>query len=167
MTSIRVRLLLLFIPVIGPVACGYSSEPLYRYDTGTTTIAVPVFENRTKWRELERDLTQNVVRKLTARTPYRLVNHDQADLVIRGEITDFSRPVLSEDQLDSVVRSSVRYRVKVEITDRESNDVLRTATENFRAPFSGRRGKDQEAAKREAQDRVGAWVVRLLEKGIR
>lgn len=163
MTLSCFRLFFVLLPVAGMLSCGYSSEPMYRYDTRSTTIAVPVFENRTRWRELEKNLTDNVVEKVTSRTPFRLVDYDDADLVIRGEITGFSRPVLSEDQLDSVVRSSVRYQVKVEIQDRETGDVLQTESNNFRASFSGARGKREEAALNEAQDRVGAWVVRVLE----
>ncbi len=163
MSASSARLLLPFF-ITGLISCGYSSAPLYRYDSQNTTVSIPVFENRTNWRNLELDVTQNVVEQVTARTPFRLVDQENADLVIRGEITEVSRPVLSEGDLDSVIRSSVRYNVNVKIKNRSTGEVLQEETDAFSASFAQARGKSEEAARQEVQHDIGTWVVGLLQK---
>jgi hypothetical protein len=155
-----------FVPllVVALISCGYSSAPLYRYDSQNTTVSIPVFENRTNWRNLELDVTQNVVEKVTARTPFRLVDQEDADLLIRGEITEVSRPVLSEGNLDSVIRSSVRYTVNVKIKNRSTDEILQEETDTFSASFAQARGKSEEAARQEVQHDIGSWVVGMLQK---
>ncbi len=102
--------------------------------------------------------------QIAERTPYQLQDPDRSDLVIEGEIVNFNQPVLSEDRLDRVIRSSAKYTVRVKIRDRESGDVVRTGKKTFRAPFSGQRGESTVTARREAVERIGRWVTRLLEK---
>jgi len=155
--------ILLVLVLMTAVQCGYSSDPLYDRAAGTT-IAVPMFENRTKWRELETDLTRNVVEKVTSQTPYRIADLQNADLVLRGEITDFSRPVLSEDPLDTVVRSSVRYEVKIQLLDGAQGDTVRSEKRSFSASFAGTRQETPTSARREAEEKIGDWTVRLLER---
>ncbi len=159
----RIILLVLVLPGLF-LCCGYSSAPLYRYDSQSTAVSIPMFENRTNWRHLEVDVTENVIRTVTARTPFQLVDHDRADIVVHGEIVDVSRPVLAEDDLDSVIRSSARYRVNVKITDRSTNEVLQEATDSFSASFAQARGKTETAARKEVEHEIGTWVVGLLQQ---
>lgn len=150
--------------VAGLISCGYSSAPLYRYDSKNTTVSIPVFENRTNWRNLELDVTQNVVEKVTARTPFRLVDREDADLLIRGEITEVSRPAISEDELDTVVRGSIRYTTNVKVINRSTDEILQNESGTFSASISDARGKSEESARQEVQHEVGLWVISLLQK---
>lgn len=142
------------------ISCGYRSNSIYM---DAETVAVPVFENDTLWRELERDLTDEVVRQISSRTPFRPGTVESADLIVEGEITDVRRPVIGEDDLDRVIRSSAQYTVQVVVREGTSGDVVREDEKTFQIDYSGRRGQDFDTARAQVDEDVGRWVTRLLE----
>ncbi len=160
----RIILLFVLIPLFPLTACGYSSSSLYAYNPDETTFAIPIFENRTKWRELETNLTREVVKQVTSKTPFRITSTNEADYVLRGEITGFSKPVLSEDPLDTVVRSSVKYDVRIKIIDQSTGTIVKNASGSFSASFTGNRQGTPGSAQQEAEEQIGDWVVRQLER---
>ena len=68
----------------GLCGCGYSHQPLFADDAGT--VAVPIFENQTFYRDVERDMTEALIKEIELRTPYKVVSSPQADTRLSGVI---------------------------------------------------------------------------------
>lgn len=64
---------------------GYKWQSLYRQDV--STVAVPIFQNKTYSRGMEFQLTTALVQQIEARTPYKVVDRSVADTILEGEIT--------------------------------------------------------------------------------
>lgn len=150
---------LLTFPVF--IGCGYSSDSLYHPGK---TISVPVFQNKTQWRELETGVTDVVTRRILQNTPYKLGDPEKADLVLLGEITDFNRPRISEDRSDRVVLSSVSYNVELTLKNPHTDECIFRRSNSFRAEFTGSVGENTTSARQEAQEKIGRWVLKQLEK---
>jgi hypothetical protein len=73
--------------------CGYSSKSLY--NRSVSTVAVPVFTNKTFRREWEFRLTEAIDKNIEAMTPYKLAPQRHADSVLNGEIVDIQENVLT------------------------------------------------------------------------
>jgi hypothetical protein len=82
---------LLMLAALG--GCGYSTKPLY--NRSISTVAVPVFTNKTFRREWEFRLTEAVDKDIEAITPYKLAPQRHADSVLTGEIVDIQENVLT------------------------------------------------------------------------
>ena len=73
--------------------CGYTSKSLY--NKSVSTIAVPIFTNKTFRREWEYRLTEALDKNIEARTPSKLTPQSRADTVLSGEIVDIREDVLT------------------------------------------------------------------------
>lgn len=72
---------------------GCAKDPSKGWSTGSThpeafsTVAVPLFINRTYERGLERDLGNAIVSEIESTTPYKVTGTGKADTMLRGTIT--------------------------------------------------------------------------------
>lgn len=67
--------------------CGYSQEELY--PTEVQSVNVPIFENKTFYRDVEFDLNEAIVKEIELRTPYKVVSHEaEADTKLTGSIVE-------------------------------------------------------------------------------
>ncbi len=83
----RARFALLLLLVAASVflpGCGYTTKTTFRDDV--RTVAVPIFTNRTFYRNLEFDVTEALTKEIELRTPYKVVSQDRADTVIKGTV---------------------------------------------------------------------------------
>jgi hypothetical protein len=65
--------------------CGYSIRPPYNKDI--STVYVPPFRSRTFRRDVNLMLTEEVIKEIERRTPYKVVGHEEgADTTLQGEI---------------------------------------------------------------------------------
>ncbi len=85
--------LLTLTGVFCTLGCGYSSRP--PYNTSVSTVAVPIFTNKTFRREWEFRLTEALDKNIESRTPYKLAEQSKADTVLTGEIVDIREDVLT------------------------------------------------------------------------
>jgi hypothetical protein len=135
------------------------------YRSGVSTVAVPIFDNRSTRVGQELDLTNSVVREIATRTPYRLVSRpDQADLVVRGSIIHFAQPALVQGDVDSVLTGSVMVQLNVQVVDGRTGKSLVTSTRQDWAAFVAARGETIDTARAEVYDRLARWVVQQLEE---
>ena len=67
------------------VGCGYSHPSLFPDDV--RTVAVPIFDNRSFYQGIERDITEAVIKEIELRTPYKVVDRSRADTLIKATIT--------------------------------------------------------------------------------
>jgi hypothetical protein len=76
---------------------GYSSAPLFRSDI--STVAVPIFENKTGVRDVEFQLTDALIKEIEARSPYKVTSGNHADTIVLGQIRDIQLDQLSKSRL--------------------------------------------------------------------
>jgi hypothetical protein len=87
------RLSIVAIGALALSGCGYSSKPLY--NRSVTSVAVPVWANRTYRREWELRLTEAIDKDIEAQTPFKVAPVDQADTTLTGEIVSIDEAVLT------------------------------------------------------------------------
>lgn len=75
---------------------GYTNAGVY--PGGITSIAVPIFANRTLNTGLEREITDALIKELQLRTPYTVTVADEADTVLTGVITGAEKTRLSRQR---------------------------------------------------------------------
>ncbi len=76
---------------------GYTSMSVFRDDV--QTVAIPIFENDTYFRDVEFDLTDALIKEIEARTPYKVVNRTRADTILIGRVRKVELDQLSKSRL--------------------------------------------------------------------
>jgi len=84
---------LLVLACLFLTGCGYSHGGTFPKEIGS--IAVPIFENRTPYRDVEFDLTEALIKEIELRTPYKVVRSGDADTLLAGVVTNVDQRVLS------------------------------------------------------------------------
>jgi outer membrane lipopolysaccharide assembly protein LptE/RlpB len=84
-------------------ACGYNLVGYGgQFPAGVESLAVPIFENRTKDVEIARTLTNHFVRELLATGKVRVVPPEEADAEVRGIVTRYEiEPITFDAQRDA------------------------------------------------------------------
>jgi len=163
--TVRARVLVLCTAAVLAAGCGYSMQPLHRGDV--RTVAVPIFSSKEFRRELEFDLTRQVVKFIELRTPYKVV-HDRkrADTELRGEITTLYAPVLTEDtDTDRPQDIQVTITCWFEWKDLRTGEVLKRRDHvGGTATYAGAVGEMQDSATVEATRRLAERIVEAMEK---
>ena len=158
--------------ILGPLVlvaacagCGYSTAPLH--PENVKTVMVPIFASKEFRRELEFDLTRDVVQTIEARTPYKVV-HDRgrADTELRGEVVELRAPVISEDiDTDRPVDVEVVLVCWFEWRDLRSGEVLaRRERLSASGAYAPAVGEGLDSATREASQRLAERIVEAMEK---
>lgn len=82
-------------------ASGGASEGGYAtgevYDTSIHTVALPIFANRTFYRQAEFNLTEAIAKEIESRTPYKVTRSSSADTIITGTVLSVEKRLLSRD----------------------------------------------------------------------
>ncbi|MDK1030988.1 MAG: LPS assembly lipoprotein LptE [Planctomycetia bacterium] len=161
--AIRVSIVCLL--ALGVVGCrGYTMESLHRGDV--KTVAVTVFHSREFRRQLEFILSEELVKAIELKTPYK-IEHDRsrADTEIRGEVLDFEAPILSEDvDTDSPQEISVSLTVLFEWKDLRSGKVLASERVSDTGTYAVAVGQTLDSATTQAVRRVARKIVEAMEK---
>ena len=134
----RMALAALAACAILAAGCGYRAGFVVREDI--RTVAVPVFANRTFYRDIEIDVTRAVIDELEKTTPYRIVHSATADAVLEGAIVRYRTPVLVEDAADDPVESEVVIAVEVTLRETATGRILSTAFVQESETFSAAAG---------------------------
>jgi len=95
--------------------CGYSTRPLIRDDI--RYVYVPVFDNKTFRRGLEKPLTVAVVDEIKRHSRLRIVSRQSADSVLSGEIVAVDENVVTKAESDEILSKRVTVSVKFRWTD--------------------------------------------------
>ena len=113
--------------MLAAAACGYrlagKGDVLPR---AWKVIAIPAFENRTPWMQLEQKLTGAVVRDFVARTRYRIVGEAAgADALLTGIVLAAeSAPVIFDPDTGRATHVLITVRASVLLRDLRSQQVL-------------------------------------------
>lgn len=152
---------------IGLIAagCGYSTRSLHPEDV--RTVVVPTFASREFRRELEFELTEELVKEIEAKTPYKVV-HDRsaADTELRGEILDLDTPVVSEDlDTDRAIDVDTTLVCSFEWRDLRSGRVLaRRSRISATGSFASAIGETLDSATTEATRHLAERIVEAMEE---
>lgn len=112
-------------------ARGYSFASTF--DQSVRTVAVPVFENETFSPGLESLLTEAIIKRIQATTPWAVTSEERADTVLRGTLTRADLQALSVRRVGGVPDEIAR-RVTVSFTWRDQRTgELRLARDGFTA----------------------------------
>jgi hypothetical protein len=146
-------------------ACGYTTRSLVadRY----RTIAVPVFANETRRRDLEYEVTRAVVEEIQARTHLRVVAQgDEPDLVLVGRLRDVDEETLSRRENQRIREGAYFLAADVDVTDRRTGEaVVKDRKVVERESYVPGLGEDVRTARAEATRALAERVVRTLETG--
>lgn len=104
--------------------CGYTHQPLFSDEVHS--VAVPLFENRSFYRGLEREVTEALIKEIELRTPYKVAPAERADTVLRGTITAVDQSRMSRRRDGGLpLEEELQIRVNVEWQDLRSGRTLR------------------------------------------
>ncbi len=83
--------------------CGYSFRA--PYDKSVRTVYVPIFKTQTFRRDLEKMLTEKVIKEITRRTPYQIAGSlEEADTVLHGTVNFADKNLILENSLSNLPR---------------------------------------------------------------
>lgn len=141
---------------------GYKWSSLYRGDV--KTVAIPIFGNRTYYREVEFGLTTAVAKQIEMRTPYKIVPRERADTVLEGEIVRVRARTLSEGA--GAVPQEQLYNVSVNFVWRDlRTGAILVQRKEFEqaATWYARLGEGQYYAQQQDVERLALAIVQEME----
>lgn len=142
---------------------GYKWQSLYRQDV--STVAVPIFQNKSFSRGMEFGLTTAIIQQIESRTPYKVVDRSVADTILEGEIVGVKTNPSSYSP-ETVTPQEQMMTVTVNFTWKEirSGRILceRKAFDQSVAYYP-LLGEDKEVGDQDAVSRLALGIVRELE----
>jgi len=117
------RPVLLILLTVGCV--GLSRGGLYPPDRDAVFVAY--FANDTFYRDVEFELTEQVVAEILSRPGLHLTSREQAEVLIEGRIVRVNQAVLSEDPDRTPTFRSTSIAIEIQLLDALSGEVLRTS----------------------------------------
>ncbi|MER3415516.1 MAG: hypothetical protein C4297_04785 [Gemmataceae bacterium] len=100
--------------------CGYTVGSPFPCDI--RTVRVPIFRNQTPIRGLEFQLTEEVIKRIEMRTPWKVVQDGPADAELIGKIVAAPKRVLVHNPLNEIREGE--YTLVVEVTWRDLRPVV-------------------------------------------
>lgn len=141
----------------GMAGCGYNAGYVARGDI--SRVAVPVFANDTFYREIEVDLTQQVVNQIEKRTPYTLSDSSSADAILEGRVKGYTKTVLAEDTKDNPIDLNVVLTVEVTLKDARTGAVIKTENIRVADDFVQSLGETETTARTTLFERAAYRIV--------
>ncbi len=101
--------------VLTTIGCGYSSQGLLRDDIHS--VAIPVFDNETDYRELEVKLTRKLSEEIRQSTSLEIQPRNRADSILSGAIVGFDSSNETETEDEEVLMRRIVVTVEFRWTD--------------------------------------------------
>ena len=143
---------------------GYSNETLFPDDI--QTICIEMFDNRSFRRDVEYTLSDALVKRVAAQTPYRIVSDkDRADSVMSGQIVSMGESILTVEreigrpmEMEVIVKAVVNWK-NLQTGRLMINNETVTAT----ATYSELLGQDFSYASAVAANKLARKIVERME----
>lgn len=114
---------------LGPVAgCGYMTRGMY--PTHIHTVAVPIFQSKGLRRDVEFQVTEQVIKAIEAQTPMKVVTTN-ADSELRGTIESLFKSANGEDGFDNPRGGVMNVAVSVSWVDNTTGKVIQQSSQTF------------------------------------
>lgn len=88
------------------------------------SIAVPIFHNKTLYREFEFSLTEAVIKEILTGTNLRVASLERADSVLKGSIVQVAQSTVTKDESRLATQFDVSITVEVVWEDLRTGEVL-------------------------------------------
>ena len=147
----------------GIVGCSYSTSRPFRTDI--QTVHVEMFHSKEFRRELEFRLTEAVVKRIEAETPYRTASRRYADALLTGEILKVENRTFGDDfdtDLPREIGSTVVVRVRM-VDLRTGEILLDRPRELYQASYIPPVGETFSTGMMRALDGMAERIVELME----
>jgi len=115
---------LLLVLITAATGCGYSHGQ--RFPANIKSVAVPIFDNRTIYRDVEFDLTEALIKEIELRTPYKVIKTGKADTVLQGTITKVRQDLITRDRVGGLAESlDVTVTINFEWRNQSTGEIIR------------------------------------------
>jgi hypothetical protein len=142
---------------------GYKWSGLHREDV--RSVAVPIFTNKTFDRGVEFRLTQALVQRIEAATPYKVRDRKDADTILEGEVVQVTTNPIGTDRFTGNPQEQL-YTVVVNFTwkNLRTGEILRQR-KGFEqtAPYYPTLGEGSFAGKQDAVEDLAVAIVQEME----
>jgi hypothetical protein len=135
---------------------------IYRKDLDEVFVAY--FDNETFYRDLQFQLTEQVVSEILSSPGLRLSSKEDAEVVLTGSLLDVQQRVLAEDSSQQPLLTTVTLTVDVRVADIKTGEVLRNKRLSEYGDFVSSQGENLTTAQTEAITYLARDIVRLLEE---
>ena len=120
--------------------CGYhtSNSAQIKLPSGISTVAVPIFVNKTQSYRAEQILTEAVVREFISRSPYKVTTSDDgtADAVLHGTVvTSNVYPLTYDSQTGRQSSAIVQINMDVRLVDKRGKTLFQNQNYSFREQY--------------------------------
>jgi hypothetical protein len=134
------------------------------YPDDRDTVWVAYFGNETFYRDVQFELTEELVNQILSSPGLHLSSKDEAEIHLTGRVLEVTQNVLAEDkQQDPTARSSA-VTVEISVVDAKSGEVLKKRRLTEKGQSVPARGEDLTFARREAFRYLARDIVRELEE---
>ncbi len=127
-------------------------------------VCVSYFGNETFYRDVEFELTEELVNEILSSPGLRLSSRETAEINLTGRVLDVGQRVLSESKTQIPTSSNTSVTVEIVVTDARTGQVLKKRRLTQQGQFVPARGEDLEFARREAFRYLARDIVRELEE---
>lgn len=125
---------------------------------------VSYFGNETFYRDVQFELTEQLVSQILSSPGLHLSSKDEAEIHLTGRVLDVSQHVLSEDKQQIPTSTSTAVTVEISVVDARSGEVLkqrRLTQHGYSVPALG---EDLAFARTEAFRYLARDIIRELEQ---
>jgi hypothetical protein len=130
---------------------------------GVQTVAIRMFDNQTRYRGFEFDVTRALVREIQTKTTLKIRELEGADSLLTGQILEFRQPILSEDNFDRIKEVQVRLTLSFTWKDLRTGKTLAEELVTESAEFAAPRGENLSTSTQESFLRIAERIVHLME----
>jgi hypothetical protein len=134
------------------------------YPDDRDTVWVDYFGNETFYRDVQFELTEELVNEILSSPGLHLSSKDEAEIHLTGRVLEVTQNVLSEDRQQDPTSSSSAVTVEISVVDARSGDVLKKRRLTEKGYSVPARGEDLQFARREAFRYLARDIVRELEE---
>ena len=144
------------------------------FPEGIETVYVPVFDSASFRRGLGEELTEEVIKQIESRTPYKVVSSPQAaDTVLVGKIVSEGKSLLFETTTGDPRDTEIKMAVKVSWTDmrgRPVRNIPLVPVKDLAVDVSAASdlvpevGQSTTTAQQQVIKKLAAQIVSLMEK---
>ncbi len=135
------------------------------YPDDRDEVFVSYFVNETFYRDVEFDVTEQVVNEILSSPGLHLSSKADAEILLTGRVLDVRQRVLSSDPQQTPTAENTSITVEVIVKDARTGEVLRKQKLSQQGQFVTAFGQTLETAQREAYLFLARDIVRLLEEG--
>jgi hypothetical protein len=142
--------------------CGYTTES--PHPANIRTVAVPIFQSKTFRRGLEFELTQELIKMIETRTPYKVTSKERADTIITGRIDSLVESILTEDERANSTETQVAMAVSFEWKDLRTGKIIKAGAPQQSWYYAPAEHQTYRSASTTAIHHTAEAIVEMMEK---